>query len=184
MDALWSKSSAHHWMLSFALFARRFQLFRLSIESCYRQALHSTLACLLVRDHMYMTNSSAWRQTWQNGGSCQDGASALVAVRFCLLSIKHTAIDANVQWSLLLFWNHSRIRSAKFENENDEASARIVKGRIEKTYLGQICDYIKEFYTEKEGCYLMIKIDFQTINQLSDAWIEPWKNKEGHHIYA
>jgi len=39
------------------------------------------------------------------------------------------------------------IISAKLENEKDLISARIVKGRIEKTLLRDIATYIKEIYT-------------------------------------
>jgi len=41
--------------------------------------------------------------------------------------------------------------------KDNEISARIVKGRIEKTELGDISEYIKEVYTPA-GCYLSVKI--------------------------
>ena len=44
-------------------------------------------------------------------------------------------------------------------------SARIIKGRIEKTELGDIAEYIKEVYTP-QGCYLSIKIDLLAIQAL------------------
>jgi len=50
-------------------------------------------------------------------------------------------------------------------NEESEISARIVKGRIEKTLLGDIADYIKEVYGPK-GCYLSVKLDAKTIQKL------------------
>jgi DNA-directed RNA polymerase III subunit RPC1 len=50
------------------------------------------------------------------------------------------------------------IITAKLFNEEEVVSARIVKGRIEKTILGDICKYIKEVYTPR-GCYLSIKVD-------------------------
>jgi DNA-directed RNA polymerase III subunit RPC1 len=50
------------------------------------------------------------------------------------------------------------IISAKLVNERDVISARIVKGRLEKTHLGGIASYIKEMYTPK-GCYLEIELD-------------------------
>lgn len=37
--------------------------------------------------------------------------------------------------------------------EVNESNARIIKGRIEQTYLSDICEYIKEVYS-KSGCYL------------------------------
>ena len=57
------------------------------------------------------------------------------------------------------------IISAKLVNEKDVISARIVKGRIEKTTLGDICNYIKEVYTPR-GCYLSVKLDAETIEAL------------------
>ena len=44
-------------------------------------------------------------------------------------------------------------------------SARIIKGRIEKTELGDIAEYIKEVYTPT-GCYLSIKIHLLAIQAL------------------
>ena len=44
-------------------------------------------------------------------------------------------------------------------------SARIIKGRIEKTELGDIAEYVKEVYTP-QGCYLSIKIDLAAITAL------------------
>jgi DNA-directed RNA polymerase III subunit RPC1 len=40
-----------------------------------------------------------------------------------------------------------------------------VKGRIEKTELGDIAEYIKEVYT-KTGCYLAVKIDLNAVQRL------------------
>jgi DNA-directed RNA polymerase III subunit RPC1 len=57
------------------------------------------------------------------------------------------------------------IISAKLVNERDVISARIVKGRLEKTLLGEIASYIKEMYTPK-GCYLEIEIDLSAIEAL------------------
>ena len=50
-------------------------------------------------------------------------------------------------------------------NDKQEASARIVKGRIEITWLGEISKYIKEVYTPL-GCHLRIKIDAETLSLL------------------
>jgi len=50
-------------------------------------------------------------------------------------------------------------------NQNDAISARIVKGRLETTVLGDICKYIKEVYSPK-GCYLSIKLDMEVIEAL------------------
>lgn len=57
------------------------------------------------------------------------------------------------------------IIKAKLENESSSVAARIVKGRIEKTELGDIAEYIKEVYSP-QGCYLSIKIDLEAIKAL------------------
>lgn len=48
--------------------------------------------------------------------------------------------------------------TAKLLNEKDPITARIVKGRIEKTRLGDICEYIKEVYSPN-GCFVEISLD-------------------------
>lgn len=57
------------------------------------------------------------------------------------------------------------IITASLVNYKDQISARFVKGRIEKTELGDIAEYIKEVYTP-QGCYLSIKIDQKAIDAL------------------
>ena len=57
------------------------------------------------------------------------------------------------------------IIKAKLENETSVVAARIVKGRIEKTELGDVAEYIKEVYSP-QGCYLSLKIDLQAIEAL------------------
>jgi DNA-directed RNA polymerase III subunit RPC1 len=57
------------------------------------------------------------------------------------------------------------IITAKLVNEQNLISARIVKGRIEKTELGDVAEYIKEVYTA-QGCYLSIKLDLEAIKSL------------------
>ena len=57
------------------------------------------------------------------------------------------------------------IITAKLINEVDVTSARIVKGRVEKTILGDVCTYIKEVYSP-HGCYLSFKLDLKTIEAL------------------
>ena len=57
------------------------------------------------------------------------------------------------------------IISARLVNDVDLISARIVKGRIEKTKLGDIAKYIKEVYTPR-GCYLEVKLDIDAITAL------------------
>lgn len=57
------------------------------------------------------------------------------------------------------------IISARLVNDKDVISARIVKGRIEKTMLGDVAEYIKEVYTPR-GCYLSIKLDLDAVEAL------------------
>ena len=57
------------------------------------------------------------------------------------------------------------IITARLVNEESAISARIVKGRIEKTELGDIAEYIKEVYSP-EGCYLSVKLDLNAISAL------------------
>jgi len=57
------------------------------------------------------------------------------------------------------------IITAHLVNSGNAISARIVKGRIEKTELGDVAEYIKEVYTP-QGCYLSVKIDLEAIKAL------------------
>jgi len=57
------------------------------------------------------------------------------------------------------------IIAAKLVNEKDVIAARIVKGRLETTLLGDICSYIKEVYCPS-GVYLSIKLDLEAIEAL------------------
>lgn len=57
------------------------------------------------------------------------------------------------------------IITASLVNDTDLVSARIVKGRIEKTLLGDIAKYIKEVYTPR-GCFLEVKLDLSTVDAL------------------
>ena len=49
--------------------------------------------------------------------------------------------------------------------DSDPEYARIVKGRIEKTLLGEVSSYIEEVY-EPDGCYIKIKLDMNRIKLL------------------
>ncbi|KAL7999807.1 putative DNA-directed RNA polymerase, subunit beta-prime [Plasmopara halstedii] len=49
--------------------------------------------------------------------------------------------------------------------KTDERSARIVKGQIEKTTLGEIAIYIKEVFA-RDQAYLSVKLDLRAIEQL------------------
>lgn len=51
------------------------------------------------------------------------------------------------------------------ENDTDPEFARRVKGRIEKTTLGEVSEYIEEVYLP-DDCFLLIKLDTDRINLL------------------
>lgn len=57
------------------------------------------------------------------------------------------------------------IITATLVNEADGISARIVKGRLEKTTLGDVAEYIKEVYTP-QGCFIAVKLDEEVIEKL------------------
>lgn len=57
------------------------------------------------------------------------------------------------------------IITANLVNDLDVVSARAVKGRLEKTLLTDITEYIKEVFTPL-GCYLSLKIDFKAVEAL------------------
>ncbi|BDD57158.1 hypothetical protein MPDQ_003502 [Monascus purpureus] len=55
--------------------------------------------------------------------------------------------------------------SCELVNKTNIIAARIVKGRIEKTYLRDIIHYIREMWTGSEA-YISVKINWQTISDL------------------
>ena len=57
------------------------------------------------------------------------------------------------------------IITAHLDVDTDPEYARIVKGRIEKTLLGEVSSYIEETY-EPDGCYIKIKLDMNRIKLL------------------
>ncbi|XDT06804.1 RNA polymerase Rpb1, domain 5 [Nakaseomyces glabratus] len=57
------------------------------------------------------------------------------------------------------------IINAVLVNNNDERAARVVKGRIEKTLLSDVCYYIQDVYKENMA-YLQVKVDLNTIDKL------------------
>ena len=64
------------------------------------------------------------------------------------------------------------IISAELHNKFSEPSARIIKGNLETTKLGEITEFIKEVYT-KNCCYLLVKLDLEAIESLKlDLTIE------------
>lgn len=57
------------------------------------------------------------------------------------------------------------IITAHLENDTDAEFARRVKGRIEKTTLGEVSEYIEEVYVPYD-CFLLIKLDLERIRIL------------------
>eukprot|EP00981_Chlorochromonas_danica_P010917 scaffold3535_cov162-Ochromonas_danica.AAC.3 len=57
------------------------------------------------------------------------------------------------------------IIEARLFQSDSTTSARIVKGQIEKTTLGEICQYIKEVH-RTDGSYISIKLDYSCIESL------------------
>lgn len=57
------------------------------------------------------------------------------------------------------------ILTAPLENSRKVEAARIVKGRIEETKLGEICVFMKEVY-RRDWSYLVVKIDTELIERL------------------
>ena len=57
------------------------------------------------------------------------------------------------------------IITAQLDNCKDSEYARTVKGRIEKTFLGEISQYIEEVYMSEECC-ILIKLDLDRIKLL------------------
>ncbi|KAJ2836803.1 DNA-directed RNA polymerase III subunit C1 (rpo31), partial [Coemansia erecta] len=55
--------------------------------------------------------------------------------------------------------------SCKLVNENSVSSARIVKGRIERTLLGDIAYSIDEVYTAS-SCFIAVQIDMEVVRKL------------------
>lgn len=57
------------------------------------------------------------------------------------------------------------IITAYLVNDQDERAARVVKGRIEKTYLSDVVSYIDDVY-EAHRAYIRVKVDWKTIEKL------------------
>ncbi|XP_045213702.1 DNA-directed RNA polymerase III subunit RPC1-like isoform X1 [Mercenaria mercenaria] len=57
------------------------------------------------------------------------------------------------------------IITAQLEVDNDPEYARIVKGRIEKTELGEVSEYLEEVFLP-DDCFILIKLDLERIRLL------------------
>merc|ERR1719418_59202 len=51
------------------------------------------------------------------------------------------------------------------EDDEDQEFARLVKGRIEKTTLGEVSEYVEEVFLP-DDCFLLIKLDVERIKLL------------------
>eukprot|EP01029_Cantina_marsupialis_P008090 TRINITY_DN1931_c0_g1_i1.p1 TRINITY_DN1931_c0_g1~~TRINITY_DN1931_c0_g1_i1.p1 ORF type:complete len:842 (+),score=152.69 TRINITY_DN1931_c0_g1_i1:2003-4528(+) len=57
------------------------------------------------------------------------------------------------------------IIQAVLQNNSSEIAARVVKGRVERTSLGEICESMKEVY-DVDSFHLALKLDMETIHAL------------------
>lgn len=57
------------------------------------------------------------------------------------------------------------IITAELVSSDDITVARIVKGRIERTTLGEVCNFIKEVY-RKDQVYISVQLDKDLISKL------------------
>ena len=57
------------------------------------------------------------------------------------------------------------IIEATLVNEHDASYARAVKGRIEKTYLGEICSFLEEIYLQDDA-FIVVKVSMKRIKVL------------------
>ncbi|XP_075250352.1 DNA-directed RNA polymerase III subunit RPC1-like [Convolutriloba macropyga] len=57
------------------------------------------------------------------------------------------------------------IIEAGLYNERDSTYARAVKGRIEKTYLGEVCDFLEEVYLQ-DDIFILVKVSMKRIKIL------------------
>eukprot|EP00871_Galdieria_phlegrea_P006021 jgi/Galph1/906/GphlegSOOS_G5700.1 len=60
---------------------------------------------------------------------------------------------------------HTPIITAQLVHPNDISVARIIKGRIERTVLGEVCNVIKEVYRRNQ-IYISIQLDLELISKL------------------
>lgn len=57
------------------------------------------------------------------------------------------------------------IITVHLDNELDPEFSRVVKGRIEKTTLGEVCEFIEEVFLP-DDCFLLLKLDIDRIKLL------------------
>jgi len=74
------------------------------------------------------------------------------------------------------------IITVTLSDEYSEIAARIVKGRIERTTLGDISLYFKEVYEPSSGCFISVKLDSELIRKLQlEVTIEDIKVRIMNH---
>ena len=57
------------------------------------------------------------------------------------------------------------IITCNLDNKNDDIAARVVKGRIEQTFLRDIIEYIEDVWSPRSS-YVAFKVDFHTVGKL------------------
>lgn len=57
------------------------------------------------------------------------------------------------------------IITAKLKEDSDPEKARQVKGRVEKTLLGEVCEYLEEVFLP-DDCFLLLKLAMDRIRLL------------------
>ena len=62
-------------------------------------------------------------------------------------------------------FNSTPIITAALDVSDDAESARVVKGRIEITCLGEVSEYLEEVFLPDE-CFLLVKLDLERIRLL------------------
>lgn len=57
------------------------------------------------------------------------------------------------------------IITAKLKDDSDPEKARQVKGRVEKTLLGEVCEYVEEVFLP-DDCFILLKLAMDRIRLL------------------
>ena len=70
------------------------------------------------------------------------------------------------------------IITVQLDDDKDPEFARVVKGRIEKTTLGEVSEYIEEVFLP-DDCFLLIKLDLERIKLLK---LEVSADRSSHQL--
>ena len=71
-------------------------------------------------------------------------------------------------------FNSTPIITAALDVSDDAESARVVKGRIEITCLGEVSEYLEEVFLPDE-CFLLVKLDLERIRLLKVLHMLPYR---------